>query len=51
MEYGEGELIVKGFMDVICQTNHDDLQSKSRYIFYLNRGEVKNWKSIIKDTI
>ena len=33
--YGEGEHIVKGFMDASFQSNHDNFKSQSGFIFCL----------------
>ncbi|KAL0437852.1 UNVERIFIED_CONTAM: Retrovirus-related Pol polyprotein from transposon TNT 1-94 [Sesamum radiatum] len=47
--YGGGELILEGYSDASFQSDEDDAQSQSRFVFKLNGGVVA-WKSFKQDT-
>ncbi|KAK8669905.1 hypothetical protein V6N13_104673 [Hibiscus sabdariffa] len=47
---GEEELRIKGYTDASFQTDKDDSQSQSGFVFCLNGGAV-SWKSSKQDTI
>ena len=47
---GDDELIVKGYTDASFQTDKDDFESQSGYVFILNGGAV-SWKSSKQGTI
>ena len=47
---GDDELIVKGYTDASFQTDRDDFESQSGYVFILNGGAV-SWKSSKQGTI
>ena len=47
---GEEELVVKGYTDASFQTDTDDSQSQSGYVFTINGGAV-SWKSFKQETI
>ncbi|KAK8680566.1 hypothetical protein V6N13_109508 [Hibiscus sabdariffa] len=47
---GEEELSIKGYIDVSFQTNKDDSQSQSGFVFYLNGGAL-SWKRSKQDTV
>ena len=47
---GEEKLVVKGYADASFQTNRDDCQSQSRFVYVMNRGAV-SWMSSKQDTM
>jgi hypothetical protein len=47
---GEEELVVTGYSDASFQTDMDDLESQSGFVFCLNGGTV-SWKSFKQDTV
>ena len=47
---GEEELIVNGYTDASFQTDTDDSQSQSGYVFTINGGAV-SWKSSKQETV
>ena len=47
---GDDELIVKGYTDASFQTDRDDFESQSGYVFILNGG-ASSWKSSKQGTI
>jgi len=47
---GEEELVVNGYTDASFQTNTDDSQSQSGYVFTINGGAV-SWKSSKQETV
>ena len=47
---GEEELVVTGYTDDSFQTDKDDLNSQSDYMFTINGGVV-SWKSSKQETV
>ena len=47
--YGDGDLIVNGYNDANFQSNRDDSESQSSYVFTLNGGAI-SWKSSKQET-
>jgi hypothetical protein len=47
---GEEELIVNGYTDASFQTDTDDSQSQSGFVFTINSGVV-SWKSSKQETV
>ena len=47
---GEEELVVNGYTDASFQTDTDDSQSQSGYVFTINGGVV-SWKSSKQETV
>ena len=47
---GEEELVVNGYTDASFQTNMDDSQSQSGFVFTINGGAV-SWKSSKQETV
>ena len=47
---GEEELVVNGYTDASFQTNTDDSQSQSGFVFTINGGAV-SWKSSKQETV
>jgi hypothetical protein len=47
---GEEELVVTGYSDASFQTDMDDSESQSGFVFCLNGGTV-SWKSFKQDTV
>ena len=46
----EDELVVNGYIDASFQSNKDDFQSQSGYVFCLNGGAM-SWRSSNQDTV
>ena len=47
--YGDGDLIVSGYIDVGFKYDRNDLKSQFGYVFTLNSGAI-GWKSFEQDT-
>ena len=47
---GEEELVVNGYTDASFQTDTDDSQSQSGYVFTINGGAI-SWKSSKQETV
>jgi hypothetical protein len=47
---GDEELVVNGYTDASFQTNMDDSQSQSGFVFTINGGVV-SWKSSKQETV